>query len=87
LSSKGFRGSITLRAKINRQEKESRHSLVCDLIKFSEVEKLDLMRLRVASSGQFLPDYLAERGFVGTFTEQLEKIGATDGALMKCPSK
>ena len=61
--------------------------MICDSIKFSEVEKLDLMRLRVASSGQSLPDYLTERGFVGTFTEQLEKIGAIDGASIKCPSK
>jgi hypothetical protein len=38
----------------------------------------DLMNLRVASSGQSLPDYLSERGFTGTFIEQLEKIGAIE---------
>ena len=36
------------------------------------------MKLRVASSGQSLPDYLTERGFEGTFKEQLEKIGAIE---------
>jgi len=38
----------------------------------------DMMKLTVASSGQSLPDYLTERGFKGTFKEQLEKIGAIE---------
>ena len=38
----------------------------------------DMMKLRVASSGQSLPDYLTERGFKGTFKEQLDKIGAIE---------
>lgn len=60
-----------------RLEKESPHSKVCDSIKFSEVEMHDLMNLFMASSGQSLPDYLTERGFNGTFMEQLEKLGTT----------
>jgi len=38
----------------------------------------DMMKLRVASSGQSLPDYLTERGIKGTFTEQLDKVGAIE---------
>jgi hypothetical protein len=38
----------------------------------------DMMKLRVASSGQSLSDNLTERGFKGTFAEQLEKIGAIE---------
>ena len=38
----------------------------------------EIMKLRVASSGQSLPDYLTEKGFKGTFIEQLDKIGAIE---------
>ena len=75
MSSKGYRGTISISAKIS---KESRHSEICDSTKFSLVEMHELMNLRVASSGQSLPDYLTERGFTGTFMEQLEKIGAIE---------
>ena len=37
-----------------------------------------MMKLILASSGQSLLDYLTERGFKGTFKEQLEKIGAIE---------
>jgi predicted restriction endonuclease len=61
-----------------RPDKESPHSEVCDTIKFSTIDMHDMMKLRLASSGQSLPDYLTERGFMGTFKEQLEKIGAIE---------
>ena len=32
----------------------------------------------MASSGESLPDYLTEKGFKGTFKEQLDKIGAIE---------